>query len=66
MPQDSPSTSVKETAAPTSETEISTIAIEIETPKGDPFAAKFLVTCAGCHSLEGKKLTGPALNTAAT
>lgn len=28
----------------------------------DAAAAKFMVSCAGCHSLEGKALTGPALN----
>lgn len=28
----------------------------------DMAAAKFMVSCAGCHSLDGKSLTGPALN----
>jgi len=33
-----------------------------EPPEKDTAAAKFMVSCAGCHSLEGKVLSGPALN----
>lgn len=32
--------------------------------KRDAAAAKFMTSCAGCHSLDGKQLTGPALNAA--
>lgn len=35
------------------------------TGQSDPAATKFMTSCAGCHSLDGKLLTGPALNTAA-
>ena len=35
------------------------------TGKRDASAAKFMTTCAGCHSLDGKLRTGPALNVAA-
>ena len=31
----------------------------------DATAAKFMTSCAGCHSLDGKQRTGPALNVAA-
>lgn len=65
-PPASPSAVVGGPSETVSQPEGSIVAIETEPPKGDPFAAKFLVSCAGCHSLEGKKLTGPALNTAAT
>lgn len=33
--------------------------------KRDVAAAKFMTSCAGCHSLDGRQLTGPALNVAA-
>ena len=35
---------------------------EAEGALKDAAAAKFMVSCAGCHSLEGKALSGPALN----
>ena len=35
-------------------------------PPPDTAAAKFAVTCAGCHTLAGAQLTGPPLNKAAT
>jgi cytochrome c2 len=33
--------------------------------KRDASAAKFMTSCAGCHSLDGKQRTGPALNVVA-
>ncbi len=32
-------------------------------PNLDPGTTKFMSSCAGCHSLNGQKLTGPSLNT---
>jgi len=70
-PAPTPPTVVPQISAPavveeTSATDLSAVTIVTEAPKGDAAATKFLVSCAGCHSLAGKKLTGPALNTAAT
>lgn len=35
---------------------------ETAVPPPDLVAAKYVVTCAGCHSLKGAQLTGPALD----
>lgn len=39
-----------------------TQAVAATLPKSDPVAARFVNTCAGCHSLTGAKLTGPELS----
>lgn len=56
---------IPEVPSPKGNTEKEKSVLAVETGKKDVFAAKFMTSCAGCHSLTGKVLTGPALNTAA-
>lgn len=55
---------ITEVPSPKSNAEKAKSVLVVETGKKDIFATKFMTSCAGCHSLNGKVLTGPALNAA--
>lgn len=60
----SPETLTASTAAPAPRP--SAQSTTAATPPADPTAARFAMTCTGCHSLAGAKLTGPDLTPTAT